>query len=168
MSEEKIYFSDEDIFAKISEILAKNGIQEDLIDAFLKKENESFVSIIINLTKYLIKNEISEKDFLLSLQQQLGVSVQIAENISKDIKEKIVPLAEKITVGDQLSEEKPITAQPTRLINENKNSDENKKSIKTKKNSTKIIEPPVFEEPKETIPKIIQKRGPDSYREPIE
>jgi hypothetical protein len=163
---EEIYFSDENIFSKISEILEKNGIEENVVEAMFKEQ--SFISIVLHLVKDFAKEKISEKDFVLSLQKNLNISSQISENIIKEIKEKILPSAEKITIGTQAETEKSITASPIRLITEeNENITEKIKPehpvVPTKKTRIKDINKPA------EIKKPASSPGkPDNYREPIE
>jgi len=157
INNQKIYFPKST--EVISEILKKNGLGETLEEAVEKivQKKNCRLNIVYDASRDFIEKNISEKDFILSLQKQLETSDKTAENIAKDVKEKLFPLAEKVTIGEQLPEnedldedvpvaEKPISEQKIR-----------EKKIKT-------IEPI----PKETVPKVIQKMGPDSYREPIE
>ena len=162
----KVFF-EEDTFPIISQILEANSIKESREDVIKKISNDKPLmgEIIIDVTEKIVLENIQEKDACLFLKEQLNVTEQIAKQVYADIQKKLLPLAKKNDVEAQTQEQKSITAQPTRLIN--KNIDENKKPIKTKKRETKTIEP-VIEEPKETVPKIAQKRGPDNYREPIE
>jgi flavorubredoxin len=170
----EIYFNTEDIFSKISEILEKNGLQETPLDAALK-EKESFTETILHLTRAFIVANISEKDLLTSVQKQLGITAATAQNIVKDLKEKIVPLAEKI--GTEEKGIKEIEKEAT-IINPQKSSTE-KKQIKTIISPTytpisKTIEKKekpiksILEEQKLVESKKESRTGPDSYREPIE
>lgn len=169
-SNEEIYFSDENTFNIISDILIKNGLYESPLEA-VEKDN-SLMLAILHSAKDFVKGVTSEKNFILSLQNQLKTTPQVAESLAKDIKEKIIPLAEKIEVRAQPQEEKPIIAAPPRMINEN------------------IVTPPVSEELQTTREKIIDRKArlpkniikppeivrketaspkkSDSYREPIE
>jgi hypothetical protein len=152
----------------ISDILEKNGVIDSINDIDYTERIQRLI-FINNSSKDYFSEKISESILQSSIQSQLKISENTAKNIVKDIKETLLIFAKKIPTAEKvITKEKPITAQPTRLINENENIDDNKKPIKTKKRETKTIEPSAFEEPKEIIPKIIQKRGPDSYREPIE
>lgn len=101
---EEIYFSDPDIFSKISKILEKNGVEETIVEAMFKEQ--SFISIIFHLIKEIAKQTISEKNFCLSLKNQVGVSEEISANILTDIKREILPTAEKIIVGTHPQEKK--------------------------------------------------------------
>ncbi len=174
--EEKIYFSNEDTFEMISEILSKNGIEETLDDAADKDDSEnSFIIIVLNLTEEFVKEKISEKDFILSLEKQLKVSAQVAENIAKDIKGRILPSVEKIKI--EKPEEKLVTASPVRLIKdennfidnikkqtqpETKNTPESEKLIRKKPKIVKnIINEIKNNEPQKTT------QEPDNYRESI-
>ena len=163
--EEKIYFSDEDIFDKISDILSKNGIEETPLDAALKKE-KSFLSITLNLSKDILKGKISEKDFFSLLQAQLKTSKKAADNILKEVKIKILPLAEKVKISNQPAIENKSqdegfkTAKPARLIE-----DRQEKTTAATNEEKKIEE----ELPKKFVQEERPKSSrPDKYREPIE
>ncbi|OGZ65148.1 MAG: hypothetical protein A2998_02615 [Candidatus Staskawiczbacteria bacterium RIFCSPLOWO2_01_FULL_37_25b] len=164
----KVFF-EEDTFPIISQILEANSIKESREDVIKKISNDKPLmgEIIIDVTEKIVLENIQEKDACLFLKEQLNVTEQIAKQVYADIQKKLLPLAKKNDVETQTQEQKSITAQPTRLINENKNIDNNKKPVKIRKERPKIIDP-MIEEPKEIVPKVIQKRGPDSYREPIE
>jgi hypothetical protein len=155
-NQEEIYFAVEDIFDKISEILSRNGTEEDPIDAAFKKER-SYISIILNLMKNFTKEKISEKDFCFSLQTQLKVSKETSENILKEIKTNILPHAEKIKIGEQINEEEPITASPIKLI------DKNQIIFESPVGKRENINKPPVEDKKIKYPK-----EPDKYRESIE
>lgn len=164
--EEKIYFSDENIFSKISEILENNGVQESPEEAAFKfKEEKSFIGVIFNLSKDIIKGKISEKDFCSFLQSQLKIPKKSAENILKEVKTKILPLAEKIKIANRvesnMQEGAPITAKSARLINEIQK-DADKPTIK---NLEEAISKPSEINKLEEKPK---SSGPDKYRESIE
>lgn len=169
--QEEVYFPDEDIFDKVSEILLKHGIKESSVDAAFKKDKKSFISVVLNLTKNIVKEKISENDFCLSLQTQLKISKSESESMLKDVKEKIIPLAEKVQIGQNLEErpiENPITAKPIRLINEVKRSDTSMPIMreKPKKRMEEIIEKEKIY-PRKEQQKISPKKQ-DTYREPIE
>lgn len=158
---QKIYFADGDIFDKISEILLQNSINETPEDA-ADKENDSFISIILKLSKDFSAQKISEETFVLELQKKLNIKNQVAKNIIKDVKEKILPLAEKI-------EEEESSAKinqpdiPSSFVKEKPKMtvEENKKVLeKTREKNTSEDIPVPTHKPKST--------GPDSYREPIE
>lgn len=171
MDNEAIYFQDDDIFSKISDILRKNGIEENSVDALFKEK--SYTDVILGLTKDLIKGKISEKDFISELQKNLGATPQVAENVIREVKEKILPSVEKIKIESQPIEEKLITTKPVRLINESQKTAENptlptetileEKSVEKKIRAIKSIKKPI--ETKEI--KNPYKKS-DVYREPIE
>ena len=164
--EEKIYFSNEDTFEIISEILGKNGIEETLDDASEKDDSEnSFIITVLNLTEDFAKEKISEKDFVLSLEKQLKVSVQVAENIAKDIKGRILPGVEKIKV--EKTEGKSESVNPVRLIKNDDNLSDNIKKqaqpdIKNIEETEKFIKKNLKKELRKTPKKS------DSYRESTE
>ena len=153
----KIYFSDNNIFSKLSEILEKNSLKESPEEAALKDE-ESFAHIILRLSKDYLMGAIIEKDLILSLQKQLKISEQVAKNLVEDIKEKIIPLAEKIEIKEQSKKEQLITTAPTTLTNENQNI--------AKKPTIEEID--IASKPIEIKKTIDLPKKSDTYRESIE
>lgn len=154
MDNAKIYFLDEDVFSKISEILEKNGIEENLMDAFLK-EDTSFLDIVLDLTESFAKEEITEKDMVLSLESQLKISQQAAQNIFNDIKSKILPVTKKMTGEVQAQPATPLP--PLKMAKEILDQNVRDKKIKDIQKPTKTIK-------KEAN----SPKKPDTYREPIE
>lgn len=150
INQEEVFFSDENIFFKISEILKKNGIVETAIDAMFS-EKPSSIGVVFNLSKDLAAEKISEKELVGLLQKQLNIPLAAAKDIAQNIKEKITPLAEKIRNDEHRSEEKPKGVIPAVV----------KKSKIITSNITKPSETKKGETP--NLPK-----KPDSYRELIE
>ena len=100
----KVFISDEKSpFDIISEILDKNGLKENLDDAIdkIEKGETSMVEIVHKLSRELVEEKITEKDFILAVQKQLGTTIEVAQNISKDIKEKLLPLAQEINTEEK-------------------------------------------------------------------
>ncbi len=165
---EKIYFSVDYVFSLISEFLEKNGLKASLDDDVDNLENkDSLIDIVFSLTEELAKEKISEEEFVSSLQMQLETSKKTAESILKDVKEKILPFAEKIEPGiehgEEAQEEIPITIKPVRLINENKNI--------IGKPLIREIKKDLAEEKPESLRgagKSLETKKQDVYREPIE
>jgi len=79
--------------------IIKNYNLEETAEEFLKKTKAKKFSnevIIDHLAKDFAIGKISEKDLTDSLQKDLEVSQQIAEQISKEIITKIIPFLEKV------------------------------------------------------------------------
>jgi len=182
----EIYFAVEYVFSLLSKILNKNGFKVSLSNEVNKIENNesSFIDIIFKLSKNLAKEKISEKDFILSVQKQMGASEEKAKNVLRDIKEKILPFAEKVKIGENLGEKNndfteikpPIgipkigETMPSARVNPtaSKKSTEDfsiKRQEKTKKPIEDIIKKEKIINPEKlkTPPK-----KQDTYREPIE
>jgi hypothetical protein len=83
----KIFFPDESIFDLISEILAANGIKESIAMSMFKKD--SSVKIVYKIAKDFASQKFSEQEALLNIKNQLKLSEKNAENILKEIQEKI-------------------------------------------------------------------------------
>jgi len=160
----EIYFDIEDIFSKISEILEKNGLEETPLNAALKKE-EPFIQIILRLTRNFIVKNISEKDFLASLQKQLGVTTATAQNIIKDLEERIIPFATKLTISKGGGIIKtPIQPEQQQQEIPQKKSFPAKENVLPKKKTI-----PPLEKTDITVKKnIVASNKKDVYREPIE
>jgi hypothetical protein len=153
---EEIHFAIDNIFSVIADILTKNGLSADLNDDVDSQKNNSPIDVVFKLSKNLASRKSSEKDFISELQKNLGIQQPAAQNILNDIKSKILPSAEKVSIGQP----EPKSAKPAKLITENK---------KTIRSSAK---PEPIQDKETAAPKIIeqkiqQKRGPDSYREPL-
>lgn len=169
-SREKICFPDPQIFSKISKILEKIGIKEDIVCAVLKEDEPSSIGIVLDLAKSFVGGKISEKDSISSLQKQLNVPLHMAESLFRDVKEEILPLAEKITVENQIQEEIPLPAIKKPDFTD---VDENAKNA-SKMRSEKVRQPAeIFEEKNGKLPKKqVTPQAPraseqDKYREPI-
>ena len=176
---EEIYFPNENIFDLFSEVLRKNGLYETAYEVADKKPEDSLIIITFKLTENFAKEKISDNDFVLSLQKQLKISSQVAENLAKDIEERILPQAQKIIIGAQPQAEKPAMVTPSERMNEILNVVEKptaapamatavveeKKSTERKSRTISNTAKPTPAVKKETssLPK-----KSDNYREPIE
>ncbi|MCX6718286.1 MAG: hypothetical protein NTY81_01635 [Candidatus Staskawiczbacteria bacterium] len=163
---QKIWFSGEKSpYIIISEILEKNNLKETLNDMVDKigQGQVSRIIILYKLSRDIAGEKIYEKDFILAIQDQLKTTTKIAQDINKDIKEKLLPLAQKINIVEQKSEEKVITMpapiQTEKIPTKETGYETNQKPIKLTKTITKI---PEIKEVKNTTKKS------DSYRETIE
>lgn len=92
-----------------SEILKKYNLEENPDEAYKKIRGGNLPNkaVVNHLSKDFVNNLISEKDFVGSLEDKLKISHQTAENIVKDVIEKILPLVKKIVAEIQMREEKP-------------------------------------------------------------
>lgn len=143
---QSICFPNEDTISKISDILKNNGIEETSIDAVFKEET-SFISMLLNKAKNFASHQISDKVFILDLEKELKISIQVAEKIFNEVKEKIIPFAEIIDESPSTPINGSTQANKKRLA---------KAPIKNQKkiNASTNISP--------------QKNNKDLYREPIE
>lgn len=157
----------------ILEIMKKNGIT-DVPYEILKSGERSKIAIISDITKEFFIHQ-SDKKALDSLSSELKITNEKSGVLLKDIKNKLVPYAEKVIIQENvLSVNKQgvptIDYQKNRLAE--KSTEENKKTIpKTRKEIT--FQKPITERPSKIPKKIIKQEvskpsGPDSYREPIE
>ncbi len=134
---QKVYFpNSNDIIMKI---LEKNNLKETLEEAIekIKQKKDCRINIIYNESKDFAEGTILEKDLVVHLQKQLEVSTQTAENLVKDIKEKLLPLGIKVNIGEvEKIDEKTAAVRSIRLINETQ--DTNKKSVETPQVAKKL------------------------------
>lgn len=180
----------------VSEIIKTFNLQESpgaLIEKS-KKGKESNITIINLLARDLAMQRMSDKEMTISLQKDLGVSAQVAEQISKQIADKVVPFFEKVE-EEKLKDDNFVNALSKKIWGEEKSVDntqpivkkpelsnvaENeKKPIATTKpvsaQPTKKTKQPAqaVEEKSKIFERPIQQErpkqsGPDGYREPIE
>jgi len=82
----------------LSDIIKKYSLQETDLETFEKYKAGKLPKIVIidNLTRDFALKIIPEKDLISSLQKELEISQQTAEQISKEIINSLVPLLEKI------------------------------------------------------------------------
>lgn len=97
----------------LSDIIKKYGLQETEDETFKKFKEGKLPKIIIidHLTKDFTKGTITEKELISSLQKDLNIPQQIAQEITKEIINNLVPLLEKIS-GEQLEKDN-LKDQPT-------------------------------------------------------
>lgn len=156
----------------LSEIIKKYGLKEYL--ATLK---------IDYISKAFAIEKVSEKELLNYLQKELNVSLQTAEQISKEIITGIIPFLEKAPeekFEDPIFREE-ISKKVFGTATETGKSADILPKIKPPINIAEIVKedkytPPskrikkliALEEIKKSIPQIKQSKGTDNYREPIE
>lgn len=165
----------------IEKILEGNGLREDSEDWFNKTEQneKTRFDVLLKFSKGLASEKITEINFLADIQQQLNISEQVARNILKEVKEKLLPLA-RILSDDEIEMEKKLTM-PIRPVEQTTKTTKILPKIENEKISLNTISdtvPPVKRPVKKTIKKneientIVQtkqqKRENDTYREIIE
>ena len=160
-TEKKVYFETDNIFSKISEILEKNGIDISLEEALFNDEKsfeKSFIEIVFKLTISLAEGKISEENFITSIQKELGASDAIAQNINKEIKEKLLRYARYENIGENIKGKENIEIPVTPS-----------KPVANKQNKEQIQTEPIIKEKIEPIKNNNPPRpaGPDKYRESI-
>jgi hypothetical protein len=148
------------IISLILEILKKYGLAEDREKSLEKIKNSIPLNgaILRRAVESIYNSKVSEKDTVDLIQKELNISEQIAKQIITDTKNKVIPQLKKIT-------EKMATEKST----------EEKKQTALPKEKPEIIPatPTVNKKRLSELPKraeriIPEKKGPDSYREPIE
>ena len=86
------------------EILKNNGLEETIEEAYSKEEKEekSRIAIINDVAKKIasLELETSGRDAVSILQKELKISEELSKNLLQDIKEKLVPLTEKIVTRE--------------------------------------------------------------------
>ncbi|MBU4274348.1 hypothetical protein KKE19_00880 [Patescibacteria group bacterium] len=182
---QKIVFSlpeDITIVDVIFSILKNNGLEETPEESCEKrtKGKPSKLIIIRDAAKNIAENKLSEKDLVSSLQKQLDIPKETAEKLIKEIKEKIVSFAKKITI-------RPEVAFPSKTILQKKSFPMEEdlliiKPLPTNNNEGKIAEENIIGKKQgksksvEKIRKTIEtsekskpsQKSSDIYREPIE
>jgi hypothetical protein len=156
-NQKELYFSDNNLFSKITNILNSNGIKETPMQATLKGDS-SLLIIACKLIKDLSKEKIVEKDFINSLQQKLGVDQRSAQNIVSRVKEEILPFAEAAPAESVVVPNLNMSSMPTVKVNPTPPQAPTPVSQRTNKDVLK----------KTNIkPAEIKSTGSDKYRESI-
>ena len=107
IKKERIIFkTDTGITVAVSSILKKYKLEEsrEVIREKIKSGKKLKTTTIIQGSRNLILKEISEDDFLLSLEKELETTKETAEKILEDIKNELLPLARKITPREEKKE----------------------------------------------------------------
>lgn len=185
----------------ISEIINKYNLKETIDESKekLKKGQLFNGGIILKVTENIILHSELKKDLPLIIKNELGVNDEIAKKLAEEIEKELAPLASIMPLKKynelreeyskklvEINKEQPITAQPTRLIDENKTTPEEiatpKIPLGELKKPEAITETPTETPVEKKLPKVIsappeikklnnpiQKIGAsDTYREPIE
>ena len=81
----------------IAGLLEKHGIKESSKDVADKmfSGKKPFGTIVAELAKKLGREEITIKDFISSLKEELGITQKAAESMANEINEKIIAFIEK-------------------------------------------------------------------------
>jgi len=107
MAEQKniIVSFNEKAITVLGNIESKYSLEENLEEAVKAlRENKPFkINILVNLTRNLMVEKISNTGFLDALQKELKISKETTKNLALDIMDNLVPLLEKIP-EDQLEE----------------------------------------------------------------
>ena len=152
----------------ISEISKKYRLEETK-EANIKRLEQGKLpkeTFLVKISKDYYQKKITENDFVILISKNLEVSEEISKNILTDVKEKLIPVIEKIQkyLDDNTEEKKEAILIQTPPLESFDNKEEilpsPKKQTRAKKNIVALKE--------EAPPQIKQSSGPDSYREPIE
>ncbi len=173
----------------IIEILKNNGFNETL-DEYIEKTDkniEPWFDILYRAGKKLFTEDITDDEFLITVQQKLNTSEEISKRILDEIKKNLFPLARILTKEELEQEssdigtpdvlpkikppigvaeilEKPRTGMPEKKVIEPPQDE--KVVAPAPKRKSRLPRKPVVEESVPEQPKR-QKSGPDKYREPI-
>ena len=163
------------ILSLVSILLKKYGVEETEEDAYRKIKNgeESSLVATTKLSRSFAKDGIMEKDLSFSLQKNLSTTPEIAQKIITDIKTDILPLMIKTRSKDEKG--MPVTSTETSKIPQIVEPEKRNSQASPEMNRNNFME---TIEPVKIPRKLIKKtdatamtaprRGPDSYREPIE
>jgi len=177
----------------IDDLLEKYKLEETPEQALKKiAENEYFNGgIILNAAKSVVLGELDQAALPAHLKEKLGISDAEAGNLTKDILEKLVAEAETSEVQEEeyvppqepkqnieaadrmplMPTAEPIQETPAQESPQPQSRQQTQEQPKPKPSPARKIALPETEEvqtaPQEQ-PKVRMKKGPDSYREPIE
>jgi hypothetical protein len=166
-TDEEVFFAlpeEKSLSEEIMKILENNGLKESPSDFFKKdsQEKEPYAIIIRDAALSLVKKIVPEKTLLDFLHKHLKISLKIGEKVLEEIKEKLIPYIKILT-----PQEIEAKTQKENLENELL-----KKIGNPPQNPVKR-EVSVKSVPQEEHTKFNQntfaseKKGPDTYREPI-
>lgn len=181
---QRIIFTEEADNA-LANILSKYGLEESDEQIIKKDEEEksSYEYAIVEFTKKLTQGSILEKDLIASLQKELNIPQPTTEKIAKDVKEKLLPLVEKVSEEElkkQLEKEKAEVITGVEKLEETEEElftvpikppigleSVVEPTIKTSSLPKKVSTPETPSKIKETK-KPPKKQEQDTYREPID
>lgn len=98
---EKIFFT-KDSAPIIFNMLKKNGLEETKED-FLKRLSEKKLlqgEVIIDTAEKIFLKKDTKDNLIIFLQTELNTSTKIATQVYNDIMEKLIPIADKYTLGN--------------------------------------------------------------------
>lgn len=169
---EKLIFQ-ENMGEILSNILQGYKLDETDDEVFKKMEDDKplFGEIIMDAIRDLLFGKIQEKDLSALLQKNLNIPQNIAENLTNDVKTKIIPLIKKVP-DEEPEEIMPNTPIVSTVLPKIKPPmgvaevlEKNKQIPTPKKPMSTVIQEEKKDRPTQ---KIKQASGPDNYREPIE
>jgi len=184
-----------DFLKVIMEILKNNGVEEGLEEYFEKKRQgqNPYIKTLYKSVEDMVIGNKTDNEFLSIIKKEINVSDDVAKNILKEVKEKIVPvvreLSEEEIVKDEEAPESFIQRAPDISVEENAKAIEKDRGP-TVERKTPIIKteatdmPKIKEDilPKEAVtvedeksklpkkpitPRKPKSSGSDKYREPI-
>ena len=143
----------------LSEILKKYGLDEDIekIAEKLEKDEPVNLEIINSIADDFENNKISAQDFPPSLQRDFNIPEETAKKMAADIINVVIPMLKKITakkMANAHSRKEEIKADATKI--------EAMRVPQIPKKNERVLPGKIKNTSRE------QKKGPDSYREPIE
>ena len=147
----------------LSDLMVNFKLEETDAEYIEKTKNKKPSNIVVldNLAKDFALGVASEKDIIISLQNIVGVSQQNANQITKEIINKIVPFLEKVP-EEKFQDNNFVDGLEKKVFGvfeEPKNNFSFEKNTIVEKSNTL---------PKKPVIQTTQKQGPDNYREPIE
>lgn len=94
----KIIFFTNKAEKALEEIIKKFNLEESLEEFVEKEKNKKLSNIVLidSLAKNFGLGEISDREVSKKLQQEVGLGKEVAEEITKEIIEKVVPFLEKV------------------------------------------------------------------------
>ena len=173
----------------LEEIMKKFNLQDsdEKYIARIKENKLPKIVVIDHLAKDFVKGNILENDLISSLQKDLEVSSQTAEQISKEIINKIIPFLEKApeknfkdpAFVEEISKKVFNTIENNKTATEKKDLDLFPKITPLEEGISKITTPTPKKQQKTkltsslekkeiSVPQIKESKTPDNYREPIE
>ena len=158
----------------IDKILKNNGLEESLTDFIDKvtQKKEPRKMIIRDAALTITEKKFPEEKLVELLQTHLETSKEVAENIIKEIKEKLIPYAKEISMDEEKITETPLTLSTQEIILEKirVNNPNQQAEPSTQPAPLEIVKEVEIKNVEENAKKIenVGKGKQDTYREPIE
>ena len=174
-----IFILPEDITSTqiITDILNNNGIT-NLSDDIGNKNITPRIVTVNRATKDFFDKKITEEKMSELFQKELGVTKEKSTNIINNLKEKLIPFAKKITIpSDTIQVATPGNFDGDMKFESPIGVEDAIKNSNVVMDTQKNVDVPISTKPKvkkvseiKVEPKIDtkQRKGPDTYREPIE